>query len=215
MTANQSHPPKLALWLLRHLCHGQHSEALTGDMVERFQEGATANWFWRQTLLALAMGAVGSVRRHWMFFAYAAAGTIVMSFLRPGVRFPIARWLHWSDLPWPLSQFVFELATPALISLSTLAVLATGLIIEHSFRWVALVRTGIVNVALLALNHSLPDLFPWLLRPVPGEPYHKVMILPGFVQVVILASTFLVAAWLGCRVKAEHDPSLTKSANAE
>ena len=35
-------------------------------------------------------------------------------------------------------------------------------------------------------------------RPVPGDPDHKFLIIPGVAQVVLSFSTFLLAAWLGC-----------------
>ena len=116
MTSNQSNPPKLALWWLRHACPGEHIEALTGDLIERFREGSTRLWFWRQVLIAFTTSVLGEIRRRWTFFCYAAAGTVAMCIapVHPVTR--ISVWLHWSDLPWPLSQFVFELNIPALVT---------------------------------------------------------------------------------------------------
>jgi len=69
--------------------------------------------------------------------------------------------------------------------------------IQRSFRWICLLRTGAINLALITLGHYSIDFLPWLLRPVPGEPYHMFLIIPGIVQVALFFSTFLVAAWLG------------------
>jgi hypothetical protein len=93
---------------------------------------------------------------------------------------------------------VFELSTPALVILTTLTVLAAGLLIQHSFRWTYVFRTWIINFGLIAIAHYSIELFPWLLRPIPGNPYGKVLIIPEVVQFSLLVSTFVVAAWLSC-----------------
>ena len=39
MKTEQSHPPALAIWFLRHICPKRNREAITGDLLERFREG--------------------------------------------------------------------------------------------------------------------------------------------------------------------------------
>ena len=75
MSCGESNPPRSAVWLLRHACPGNHNEALTGDLVEKFREGRSHGWFWKQVLIAIAVGVLGEVRRHWPHFSYAIAGT--------------------------------------------------------------------------------------------------------------------------------------------
>jgi hypothetical protein len=199
MTSKKSDPPSLALWILRHTSPGDHNEALTGDLIERLREGQPRSWLWRQVFFASAVGVFEAIRRRWSFFCYAIAGTAAMCVFSDNQALRQVSWsLHWSNLPWPLSQFVFELSSPAIVALTSLWVLAIGLLIERSFRWVYLLRTGIINLVLIAIGHYSIDLFPWLLRPVPGYPYLKALIVPGVVQVLLLASAFLIAAWLGC-----------------
>jgi len=57
MNTERSHPPALAVWFLRRLCPKRNREAITGDLFERFREGApTAGSgvkFWLQSWLAL------------------------------------------------------------------------------------------------------------------------------------------------------------------
>jgi len=75
MSRGESNPPRVAIWLLRHACPGSHNQALTGDLVEKFREGRSHGWFWKQVLIAIAVGVLGEVQRHWPCFSYAIAGT--------------------------------------------------------------------------------------------------------------------------------------------
>ena len=198
MNSNQSNPPRLAIWWLLHACPGSDNDALTGDLIERFREGQTPGWFWRQVLIAFAVGVLGEVRRHWPIFSYAIVGPF-MTWLFGGANAlrHLPDWLHWSELPWPWDQLVFELGRPALGALAALSVLAAGLVVQRSFRWVNLLRTGVINLALITLWHYSIDLFPWLLSSVAGDPHHRAIRFP-VIALVLWSSTFLVAAWLGC-----------------
>jgi hypothetical protein len=146
-----------------------------------------------------------SIRRRWPLVCYAIAGAIAMGF-SPYPFIPVSALLHWSDLPWPLSQMVFELSGPAIVTLASVSVLGIGLATANSFHWTSLLRTWIINFALIAFGHYSLDMFPWLLRSVPGDPYSKVLIVPGAVQVMLLFSAFLVAAWLGCPMEDADKP---------
>jgi len=168
-----------------------HSTDSTGDLIERFLEGQTRGWFWKQVLIAFAVGVLAEIRLHWPHFCYAIAGGIVTSLISsdPLVK-RLPDWLHWSALPWPWDQLVFELSRPVLGALAAaLSVLAAGLIIDRSFHWVSLVRTGAINLALITLGRYLVSLSPWLLRSD-----HKFR----GVALVLWFSMFLIAAWLGC-----------------
>jgi len=205
MTSREANPPRLAIWCLRHLCPGTHNEALTGDLIERLEEGASRSWFWRQVFVACTTGVWNEIRCRWVFLCYAAAGTVAVCLAPVHGPTRVPMWLHWSDLPWPLSQFVFELSSPVILTLAGLCVLAGGLAIEQSFRLAYLLRTWIINFALIAIGHYSIDAFPWLLRPIPGDPYHKVLVIPPAAQVLLLFSAFLVAAWLGCPMTKRAD----------
>jgi hypothetical protein len=54
MSGKNFNLPRLATWLLRHARPVGDSDALTGDLIERFREGQTRGWFWRQVLIAFA-----------------------------------------------------------------------------------------------------------------------------------------------------------------
>jgi hypothetical protein len=96
------------------------------------------------------------------------------------------------------------LSRPALLALAALSILAAGLAIERSFRWISLLRTGALSLVLITFGHYLIDLFPWLLRPVPGDQNHKFLIVPVIVPMVLSFFAFLVAAWLGCLSSPRH-----------
>jgi len=197
MTDKKSSPPSLALWLLRHTCRSEYKEALTGDLVERFREGQTRGWFWRQVLIVSTVSALGSIRFRWPLFCYAIAGTIAMGF--SSYLNPLSTPLHCSALPWPWSELVFELIGPAIVASTSVSILAIGLVIARSFRWAYLVRTWIISLLLIAIGHFSVDMFPGLLRSIPGDPYHKSLIVPFSAQILL---AFLIAGWLGCPMAA-------------
>jgi len=55
-------PPRLAMLLLDRLA--PPDEELAGDLVEEYQSGRSRVWFWRQVLIAIAVGAARSARIH-------------------------------------------------------------------------------------------------------------------------------------------------------
>jgi hypothetical protein len=109
--------------------------------------------------------------------------------------------LDWWTLPWPWSQLVLELRPTVLLALAALPALAAAMVINRTFRWVSLFRTGMINLTLIILGHYLLEyLHPWLSRPVPGYLYQNKssLVIPPVFQVLISFSNFLVSAWLGC-----------------
>ena len=174
--------PRGAIWLLRHACPGRDSEALTGDLIERFGEGRSRAWFWRQALAAIAVGAGSEPRRRWPELCYAIAGTFVSVFqVRAllGVRTMVGWWM----LPWPFSMLLFDGVQIAMPVTAVLPVLAVGLLWTPGFQWRSLVRTWTLSIVLLtACLYMLGEFAP--LR-VLGLPL-------GF-------GSLLVGAWVGCR----------------
>lgn len=91
-------PPRMATTLLRRL--GPADESLVGDLHEEFAAGRSGIWFWRQTIAALACGAIRDVRR----FPARAAGAIVTGWAVAAVVFlmgdMIADGLAWMLANW-------------------------------------------------------------------------------------------------------------------
>jgi hypothetical protein len=48
-----SKPPELASWLIEHLIPGIKKDALVGDLLEEFNQGRSAAWYWYQALVAV------------------------------------------------------------------------------------------------------------------------------------------------------------------
>jgi hypothetical protein len=194
--------PALALWLIRHACPGPDNEALIGDLLERFREGRSRDWFWRQVVVAIAVGILVECRHRWPAFAYAIAGAASITYGWKLVGYlPIT---HWYELPWPWSQIVMELSGWAALAFVPVPVLAISLIISGNFRWLSLLRTIALTLVPVAIWQFLPDAFPPLLRQVDSQ--HFVLIIPRAVVMLLFFSFFLVPAWIGCEWQRRKSP---------
>ena len=60
MSASQ--PPRLASWLFHHLASSPQRESLAGDLIERYHQGQSATWYWRQVLAAILAGVIRDIR---------------------------------------------------------------------------------------------------------------------------------------------------------
>lgn len=70
---NPRKPPALATWLLKRSGIANRNIPLDGDLLEEFQTGRSAAWYWRQTLMAIATGMCRDV---WMARGYFGAFSI-------------------------------------------------------------------------------------------------------------------------------------------
>jgi hypothetical protein len=75
---SSSKPPRLAQWLLERGISGPQREALVGDMLEQYQRGRSAAWYWRQTVSAIAISFTAEISQH---KALAAAVTVLGLYL--------------------------------------------------------------------------------------------------------------------------------------
>jgi hypothetical protein len=58
-------PPRLATWLLDRFGFARENPPLAGDLLEEFESGRSAAWYWRQTLVAISIGSIRNVRHCW------------------------------------------------------------------------------------------------------------------------------------------------------
>jgi hypothetical protein len=66
-------PPKLATWLLKRFGEERTTEAILGDLTERFQAGKTRWWYWKQVVIA----AVACARCDLQAYAFGAAIALI------------------------------------------------------------------------------------------------------------------------------------------
>jgi hypothetical protein len=57
-------PPKAARWLLEHFGSSPNNSALIGDLDERYLNGRSAGWYWRQSLATIAASFFNEVWSH-------------------------------------------------------------------------------------------------------------------------------------------------------
>ncbi len=69
-------PPKLAHFLLKHLARGRYLESLQGDLMEEWQTGRSAFWYWRQVGIAIALTGSQALRE----FAFPVAVAVAVLF---------------------------------------------------------------------------------------------------------------------------------------
>lgn len=66
-----SRAPALATWLLEHARFSTADGVIVGDLLEEFNRGRSAAWYWRQVLVAIVVGCASEVRHHGMLAARA------------------------------------------------------------------------------------------------------------------------------------------------
>lgn len=186
MRDKKSDPPRSAIWFLRHACPGSNNEALAGDLVERFREGRSRGWFWKQVLIAIAVGVFAATRRQWPQVCYAIAGTttlLLFAHTIQGARHIVPSWV----LPWPFSMLVDDLTPDVLLALAALPALAVGLLLNGTFRRVSLLRTWEISILLSAIHL-------YLVFFVTTGPF----LIPVLLWVSVYFFILLVSACVGC-----------------
>ena len=104
MTRN--YPPKAAIWILEHLVPGEKNDALAGDLLEEFRAGRSSLWYWKQVLVAVALGCTRVLRTNWLAVLFSFLWTVPLPALEILVlremqrtQFFAQRWSY----PWPYS----------------------------------------------------------------------------------------------------------------
>jgi hypothetical protein len=92
MRAESSKPPEFATWLLEHAVPGGKNEALAGDLLERFGEGRSKAWYWRQVAVAIFAGLSNESRIVWISVAFTAAWTLALDQLYGRFWFKAQAW---------------------------------------------------------------------------------------------------------------------------
>jgi len=67
----------LATWMLEHVTFGSPNESLSGDLLEEFQSGRTAGWYWRQALTAIVITLSSKSRAYVLPLVFSAGWSIL------------------------------------------------------------------------------------------------------------------------------------------
>lgn len=119
-------PPTAATWILKHLLLGEGNEALEGDLLEEFQRGRSASWYWRQVLGAI-LDFSNLVRAGWVtVLAAAFAGVCVyglslivaLTAAHSSLQMVTGNWIPYQEPGWLLVGIVFYLALPLSVFLA-------------------------------------------------------------------------------------------------
>ena len=208
MSNEQSQPPTLGMFLLRHLCPKDNREILIGDLLESFREGRSDGWFWRQVLIALLAGVSKGLRLHWPQICFAVAGTFVILIEWWIMRIPeIERlWARGISLQWPWCT-AYDLGfRAALAALMLQPLLAIVLLLGRVFSWASLFRTFSISFLLVAASLVVvlgllplptsgyrppPSTFRAFLMNLIQFQWHPLRYVPFFIGL-------LISAWVGC-----------------
>jgi hypothetical protein len=95
-------PPRIATWLLRHFGSSPNNDVVIGDLNERYQQGRSRLWYWRQAVAAIVVSFFTEVWSHklltiwamyigWGIFWISRYGLILTRELLLGSRY----WTSW------------------------------------------------------------------------------------------------------------------------
>lgn len=187
MNNGRSHPPAAAVWFLRRLCPKRNREANTGDLLERFCEGHSDGWFWRQVLVAIVIGASSELRLRWTEICLAAAGLALIWCIPWGLIFPISAMTTSMDWPARLQWLVVIEIVTALAVLPLFAVLFR---IWMTFRWANLLGVFFIRAMLLTVG-DLPIIWWSVSHPVISGSQGALVVA---LQLVWIFATLLISA---------------------
>jgi len=201
MNTDRSHPPRLAIWLLRHLCPGRNREAITGDLLERFAEGRSDGWFWRQVLVAVLVGAASQFKLL-TEICFAAAGTALIWSVPWGQIFPInamsSGLMSWGE------RFLWIGAIEITTALVVLPLFATLFRLRGMFSGANLLRVFFVS-AMLFIVADLPSFWWDVRRPIsPSQAVWVVPIMLAWIFAALLISARVVLRWSMPRFSRSH-----------
>ena len=90
----RSSPPRLARWLLERWTPGWKRESLIGDIVEQYQRGQSATWFWHQTVSAILISLAVETWQHMSL----AVSVVAVSMYLPQIYMRILPPRWWARL---------------------------------------------------------------------------------------------------------------------
>jgi hypothetical protein len=178
MTGRRREPPTLAIRLL-HFCVSFHRrEALLGDLLEKFDQGRSSRWFWREVFIAILLSIGASLRPQPGEILFAVIGTILVQLWRrtswwrmiweSSTVQSLCGWgVGW---PFPLSVICNLCCMGAIFTGQVLVLLAVFWSAKNAWRW-ATVRNAVITSFLILtvgqlMEVTLPQAYSYVLVPL-------------------------------------------------
>lgn len=95
----------LATWMLEHLTFGLNREALSGDLLEEFRRGRSANWYRREVASAIGIAALTRSRGYGLPLVFSFAWSMLYPLWWLCIKAPLTHTMlvRWTTTDWPLS----------------------------------------------------------------------------------------------------------------
>ena len=180
-----SQPPSLATWLLEHVVARGRNEALTGDLMEDYNQGRTAAWYWRQVFIAIMVVFSKELRSRWItiMFAGVISGAVPWKQIWHSSQFQSL--VVWGiSLPWPASLFFSIAFLSAFEAMVLLVALSAYLGATRSFNLRGFLNGLLVALLVLSLG-NIGVTFLWVMQLPPLFFYYVVWRLPLFFGLVL------------------------------
>ena len=151
-----SRPPALATWLVEHLISRDKSEALAGDLLERFSQGRSVAWYWRQALVAIFMDFSKELRILWEAAGFTLVWVSVIAASKQKLIYFSHNRLFEAVFGWevtrawpvsviaPITFIVVLTAGPLLVSLAAYLVIAKRFNLRRLFQGLSVGLVGVV-----------------------------------------------------------------------
>jgi hypothetical protein len=160
---SSNHPPTLAKWLLRHFGSSPNNEVAIGDLDERYRQGLSYLWYWKQAVGAIVVSFFNEVWGHKLL----AVRALLIGWIIKVVWISAFK-VSYGQPPWRLFNGGIEASVLiALIGVFTL--MGTGWIISRThrahFRAMVLlfIAMELIGIPLAAFAHGTFGFYYWIL----------------------------------------------------
>jgi hypothetical protein len=199
-----SQPPSLATWLLEHVVARGQNEALAGDLLEDYNGGRSAAWYWRQVFIAIMVGFSKELRSRWMTIVFAGVISGAVSWQQIWHSSPFQSLFVWgTTLPWPASLFFSITLLSAFEAVVLLVALSAYLVATRSFSLRGFLNGLLVALLVLSLG-NIGVTFLGVMQLPPVFFYYVVWRLPLFFGLVL---AMWVARPIAARAEATRLPA--------
>jgi hypothetical protein len=199
-----SQPPSLATWLLEHVVARGQNEALAGDLLEDYNRGRSAAWYWRQVLIAITVSFSKELRSRWTTIVFAVVISGAVSWQQLWHSSPFQPLFVWgTTLPWPASLFFSITLLSAFETVVLLVALSAYLVATRSFSLRGFLNGLLVALLVLSLGNIGVTFFGVMQLP-PVFFYYVVWRLPLFFGLIL---AMWVARPIAARAEATRLPA--------